>query len=104
MKKFKIRIEPDALNDIREISAWYNEQQPKLGTRFQKAAIRHINSLERNPQIYAIRYREIRCVLVRKFPYMVHFYIDERNNIVEVLAVISTYQNPEIWIEKTGKK
>jgi|GEM_PF-1905738 len=35
---------------------------------------------------------------------MVHFYIDERNNIVEVLAVISTYQNPEIWIGKTGKK
>ncbi|WP_372950739.1 type II toxin-antitoxin system RelE/ParE family toxin [Mariniphaga sp.] len=104
MKKFKVRIEPDALNDIREISAWYNEQLPKLGTRFQKAAIRQINLLERNPQIYAIRYREIRCVLVRKFPYLVHFYIDENNDAVEVLAVISTYQNPEKWIEKIDKK
>lgn len=104
MKKFKVRIDPDVLTDIREISAWYNEQQPKLGTRFLKAAIREINLLERNPQIYAIRYRKIRCVLVRKFPYMVHFYIDENNDTVEVLAVINTYQNPEKWIKKTGKK
>lgn len=104
MKKFKVRIDPGVLTDIREISAWYNEQQPKLGIRFLKAAIREINLLERNPQIYAIRYRKIRCVLVRKFPYMVHFYIDEDSNTVEVLAIISTYQNPEKWIEKTGKK
>ncbi len=100
--KYKVKIEPDALADIRAITDWYNEAQTMLGKRFQDTAIKQINSLGKNPQIYAIRYKEIRCMLVKKFPYMVHFYINQVSNSVEVLAVISTYRNPKIWEEKTG--
>jgi hypothetical protein len=34
---------------------------------------------------------------------MAHFYINDENNTVEVLAVISTDRNPKIWQEKTSK-
>jgi hypothetical protein len=34
---------------------------------------------------------------------MVHFYINQELNMVEVLAVISTDRNPKIWDEKTIK-
>jgi len=40
---------------------------------------------------------------VKKFPYMMHFYINEENNTVEILAVISTDRNPKIWKEKSSK-
>ena len=100
--KYKVKIEPDALADIQDITDWYNEAQTTLGKRFQDTAIKQINSLSKNPQIYTIRYKEIRCMLVKKFPYMVHFYINEVSNSVEVLAVISTSRNPNIWEEKTG--
>lgn len=102
MKKYKVKVSPVALLDIQEITDWYNEQQSDLGKRFQKATIKHINTLNKDPQIYAIRYKEIRCVLIKKFPYMVHFYINDENNTVEVLAVISTDRNPRIWTEKTN--
>ena len=36
MTKFKIKIEPEALKDIQEATAWYNEQLQGLGSRFQK--------------------------------------------------------------------
>lgn len=98
-EKYQVKIEPDALVDIQEISDWYNDQQTGLGKRFQKTAIKSINSLSANPQIYAFRYKEIRCVIIKKFPYMAHFYINDENNTVEVLAVISTGRNP-----KSGKK
>ncbi len=101
MKKYKVEIEPEALADIQEITDWHNEQHAGLGGRFQKTAIKHINSLNKDPQIYAIRYKEIRCMIIKKFPYMVHFYINDEKNRVEVLAVISTDRNPKIWIEKT---
>ncbi len=39
----------------------------------------------------------------RKFPYMVHFYINPKTDTVEVLAVICTDRNPKIWEEKTSK-
>jgi plasmid stabilization system protein ParE len=102
MKRYKVRIDPEALSDIQEITDWYNNQLPELGKRFQTTAIRQINTLHTNPQIYAIRYREIRCMIVKKFPYLVHFYINEEATSVEVLAVISTDRNPKIWTEKTG--
>jgi plasmid stabilization system protein ParE len=104
MKKYRILIESQALADIQEITDWYNEQQAGLGRKFQKTAIRFINSLSKDPQINAIRYKEIRCLVIKKFPYMAHYYINEENNTVEVLAVISTGRNPEIWQEKTGKR
>jgi plasmid stabilization system protein ParE len=102
MKRYKVRIEPEALADIQEITDWYNEQQAGLGKRFQSSTIRQINSLSKNPQIYIIRYKEIRCALIKKFPYMAHFFINNENNTVEVLAVISTSRNPKIWTDKTS--
>jgi plasmid stabilization system protein ParE len=103
MKKYKVKIEPEALVDIQEITDWYNKAQAKLGKRFQKTAIKQINSLNKDPQVYAVRYKEIRCILIKKFPYMAHFYINDENNTVEVLAVISTDRNPKIWTEKTSQ-
>jgi len=103
MKKYRVKVEPIALADIQEITNWYNERQVGLGKRFQDAAVRHINSLSNNPQKYAIRYKEIRCVKIKKFPYLAHFFINNENRTVEILAVISTYRNPKVWSERTRK-
>lgn len=35
---------------------------------------------------------------------MVHFYINEKMEFVEVLAVISTHRNPKLWEDKTGNQ
>ena len=102
MKRYKVKIDPEALADIQEITEWYNEPETKTGKRFQETTIKQIDSLSKDPQIYSIRYKDIRCMLVKKFPYMVHFYINEVTKDVEVLAVISTHRNPKIWEEKTG--
>jgi hypothetical protein len=36
MTKFKVQIDPDALQDIQELTDWYNMQSAGLGSRFQK--------------------------------------------------------------------
>jgi len=100
---YKVKVEPQAMADIQEITDWYNNKQMELGKRFQNTAIKQIDDLCNNPGLCAIRYSEIRCLLVKKFPYMVHFYINEKTRTVEVLAVISTSRNPKIWIEKIEK-
>ncbi len=103
MRKYNIAITPEALIDIQDIINWYNNKQSGLGTRFYKIVIRAINSLNKSPQIYAVRYKQIRCLKTIKFPYMIHFYINDKNNTVEILAVISTDRNPAIWSKKTNK-
>lgn len=100
--KYKVKIEPQALTDIQEITNWYNEKKTGLGKRFQTSVVKQIDGLCKNPHVCAIRYKEIRCLLVKKFPYMVHFYISEESKTIEILAVISTSRNPKIWTVKVN--
>jgi plasmid stabilization system protein ParE len=94
---FKIKIEQDALVDIQEITDWYNLQSKGLGVRFQKQVKTQINSLKSNPHIFAIRYQNIQCLLIKKFPFLVHYSIDEKNDIINIYAVFHTSRNPKIW-------
>lgn len=101
MKKYRIKIYPEALSDIKSISFWYEKKTVGLGSRFRTVVKGQIDDLSYTPQKYSIRYREIRCMLIHKFPYMVHYYIDTETFTVEILAVISTDRNPKVWEQKT---
>lgn len=41
---YNIKIDEDALNDLREIVIWYNNQLQNLGLRFHKQVKSQINS------------------------------------------------------------
>ena len=75
--KYKVRISPDALLDIQEATNWYNDQVAKLGGRFQDDAKSQINKLKINALKHSIRYANVRCALIKKFPFLIHFVVDE---------------------------
>jgi hypothetical protein len=101
MNPYKIKIKDEALTDVLNITDWYNERVPNLGLKFQKNARLQINTLKYNAYSFAIRYNNVRCMLVKKFPFLIHYIIDEDNRIVNVYAVIHTSRNPKIWEQKT---
>jgi hypothetical protein len=94
---YKIKIDKDALIDIQEIIDWYNCELQGLGSRFHKQTVIQINALKKNPFIHATRYDVIRCAVVKKFPFMIHYVINESEKTVAVFAVIHTSRNPKIW-------
>ncbi len=73
MNSFKIQIDEDALQDIQNATVWYNKQLLGLGSKFQKQAKRQINSLKKDATIYAKRYADLRCMVIKKYPFMVHY-------------------------------
>jgi hypothetical protein len=97
MIKYQILIETDALQDIRNASEWYDKQGFKLGHKFQEQVKKQINSLKISPLRYCIRYAEVRCMHLIKFPFMVHFSVDNQVQTVNIFAVTHTSRNPEIW-------
>lgn len=101
MSIYKIYIDIDALKDIQDATDWYNEQLPTLGSRFQKQVKSQINSLKKNAHVYAIRYENVRCMLVKHFPFLVHFTVNERHKTVNIFAVFHTSRNPQIWTHRT---
>lgn len=96
--EYKIEIAPQALSDIQQGTSWYNGQQPKLGSRYQNQVKVQINSLKHSPHKFRVRYGMVRCMPIKKFPFLVHFTIDENSRGVKVFAVFHTSRNPTVWI------
>lgn len=96
MKACTIKIEPEAYQDIQEAIDWYNHQQPGLGGRFHMEIKATFNKLKTHP-FFQIRYDNVHCFLVKRFPYMVHYTIDEENSNIVVRAVFCTSKDPKIW-------
>jgi hypothetical protein len=93
---FKIKIETEAYDDIQEGIVWYNQQKAGLGIKFHKEVKEFLEVLKTNP-FFQIRYKNTRCLPLKKFPFMIHFTIDEENSIVTIRAIFHTSQNPKIW-------
>jgi plasmid stabilization system protein ParE len=100
MIQYKISIDQDALKDIQDATDWYNEQLPGLGGHFQRLVKAQISSLKSNARLYSVRYDDIRCMLIPRFPFLVHFTISEKKKLVEIFGVLHTSRNPRIWAER----
>ncbi len=94
---YKINIDIDALNDIQDASDWYEFQSKGLGNRYKNQVKKQINSLKKNPFLFAIKYNEIRCRKIEKFPFLIHYKVNDDSKIVTIFAVFHTSRNPEIW-------
>ena len=73
---FRIKIEADTTRDIQSGIDWYNERQTNLGRKFHAAVKNAVAQLKVSP-FYQIRCDEVRCLPLKKFPFMVHFTVDE---------------------------
>jgi|TARA_B100000508_G_scaffold131537_1_gene119753 hypothetical protein len=96
---FIIKIEPEAKLDIQEGIDWYNEKEAGLGRTFHSAVKAHLKKLTTNP-FFQIRYDKARCLPLKKFPYLIHFTIDEKNTRVIVHAILNTAREPKIWKDR----
>jgi len=103
MPVYQISIDPEALQDIQDATDWYNEQLEGLGGHFQKQVKTQISLLKKNAGTYSVRYQDVRCMLIKRFPFLVHFKISEKQKVVEVFAVLHTSRSPRIWSERRNE-
>ncbi|WP_310556077.1 type II toxin-antitoxin system RelE/ParE family toxin [Flavobacterium sp.] len=97
--EYKIKIDEDALLDIKNASFWYGNQLIGLDIRYKTQVIKQINRLKKNPYIFAIKYNNIRCIKIEKFPFLVHYSINDDLKLIEIFSVIHTSRSPEIWLK-----
>ena len=101
---YKIIIDAAARLDIIEAIEWYNNKQQGLGFRFYKHTQAALNTIQKHPFGYAIRYKTIHTAIIDNFPYMIHYVVDQDLGLIRVLAIICTYRNPESWPECTKEE
>ena len=90
---YLVYIQKRASADILSAISYYNRQQAGLGDKFLAAVDKHIGIISKNP-FFQIRYMNVRCLPIKKYPFMIHFVVDEKNNNVYILSVLHTAQDP----------
>ena len=97
MRKHSAFILPSAKKDIYEVRKWYSQYNNELPKRFKEELEHIVEALKLKPAIHAIRYRNIRFAQLRKFPYAIHYFIDETSSTINIIAVCHTAINPATW-------
>lgn len=93
---YDIIISSDALQDIQQAINYYDDQQAGLGKKFEMTLNTHFISLKKNP-FFQVHYDNIRCLPLRKYPYTIHFTLDEKVKTIIIRAVFHTSLDPEKW-------
>ena len=94
LNNFEIEILKRASLEIDEISEYYESLVDGLGTKFYIELSFYIETLHYIP-FFEKKYKLIRVLPLKKFPYSIHFSVNESEKIVEIHAVTCDYQNPE---------
>ena len=95
---YSISIADAAENDIREAFLWYEDQKDNLGSTFENHVNKAVDSIQSNPFKTQIRYGNTRVFFLRKFPYGIHFQVDESH--ILIVAVFHTSKDPKKWTER----
>jgi toxin ParE1/3/4 len=95
-KPFTVQFESAAQNEIASAFEWYELQSFGLGGEFLRAVAAATERLEQNAQAYPEIGRNFRKILLRRFPYGLHYEITG-NQLVSVLACLHQRRDPVIW-------
>jgi len=98
VKKYTVIADPRVKDDLKEAKDYLNSKRENYGKKFLAQYRETLNSIELN-SFFQIRYKNIRCLPLKDFKYMVHFKVDEAKKEIHVFAVLSTYLDPDKnWI------
>lgn len=88
-------IRPEAEADLADAQAWYEVQRKGLAAEFLLSVEEALERIGRMPSMYSAVHRDIRRVVMRRFPYVIYYRIVQGDIII--FAVLHTARNPRLW-------
>jgi len=85
---------PAVRADIINATEYYKNINPELAKQFLFRIREAKAYIARSPVGFQIKYKEVRTLLLKQFPYHIHFLIDDIQKQIIILAVINAYKNP----------
>ncbi|MFH0864761.1 MAG: type II toxin-antitoxin system RelE/ParE family toxin [Bacteroidota bacterium] len=95
MVRYQIGFSQDAANDILYAVNWYNDQQNNLGKKYFNTVKASYKILAKNPYAFAIKYDDIGCIPVNRFPFLIHYKIYPEIKKVIIFAVFHSSLDPD---------
>jgi len=89
---FKLILKNEAKLDIQDAFLWYESKSEGLGQHCVDEIEHYLSYIKENPYSCEARYGEYRVAVLKIFPYIVVYRIDE--NEIVVISIFATSQNP----------
>ena len=98
--EYELFLSQEAEKDIEQAAIWYEERRNGLGREYLLCIQAMLSTIQRNPQLFSILYRNVRRALIRRFPYGIFFFIDDERRRIVVVGVLHARRSPHIWQER----
>lgn len=85
---------PSVETDIREAVNYYKNISPGLAHQFIFRIREARTFIAHYPYGFQVKYKNVRTVLLKQFPYQIHYIIDDLHRVIIILAIIHAYKNP----------
>lgn len=95
LENFKLKILSRAKLEVDEAALYYESKSKGLGKIFYLEFKSYSKTLINIP-FFEEKYNIVRILPLKKFPYTIHFTVDENEKSVSIQAVTSNYQDPNI--------
>ncbi|PIF32083.1 hypothetical protein CLU81_2595 [Flavobacterium sp. 9] len=95
VNNFKLQILSRAKLEVDEAADYYENKSKGLGKTFYSEFKNYSKTLGNIP-FFEEKYNIVRTLPLKKFPYTIHFTVDENKKIVSIQAVTSNHQDPNI--------
>jgi len=92
---FQLHIRVLAKEDIQQIVDYYEEKAIHVTDMFLENLYIEFDVISENPELFQQKYRKTRVRYIKGFPYGIHYIL--KGDIIQILAVLHTSRNPEIW-------
>jgi mRNA-degrading endonuclease RelE of RelBE toxin-antitoxin system len=89
---YNLTILPNAAEEIQKAFEYYQHISDAVLANFDNQLENVYLSLEKNP-FYQVRYKHLRAIPFKTFPFLVFYDIDQDNNMVYIYSVFHTSQN-----------
>lgn len=95
---YSLLIRPEAELDIQDAYQFYESRSQGLGSEFVRAIDACFSKIGRNPMAYSPIHAQIRRALIRKFPYGIFYFVEDKRIIV--IACFHAKQDPQRWQQR----
>lgn len=89
---FKVKTLPEVYEDIGYALVYYSKINDSLPLQFLNRLDEIHNILSRNP-FFEIKYKNVRTLSLKQFPYLTHFIVNEDSKEVIILAIAYAREN-----------
>jgi plasmid stabilization system protein ParE len=93
-----VRIHPAALEEAEAATEWYVERSRRAAERFLDELDQALERIAENPQQFAEYVYGTRCMVLRRFPYVVVFRAADA--AVEIVAIAHGRRRPGYWRDR----